>query len=133
MLFFAVCLLHDYGIVLGDDFRDEGWLIMSEEFPELHEELDEEKRAQLEEPPMYRVLLLNDDYTPMDFVVDLLMSVFRKTREQATEIMLHIHQQGKGLCGVYTHDVAETKVATVHSIAEESGHPLRSVMEKDNL
>lgn len=106
---------------------------MSEEFPDLHEELDEAKETRLQEPPMYRVLLLNDDYTPMDFVVDILMSVFRKTTEQATEIMLHIHNQGKGLCGVYTYDVAETKVATVHSLAEENGHPLRSVMERDDL
>ena len=106
---------------------------MSDEFPGLHEELDQEKSTRLQEPPMYRVLLLNDDYTPMEFVVDILMSVFRKTEEQATEIMLHVHHQGKGLCGVYSYDVAETKVATVHSLAEENGHPLRSVMERDDL
>jgi ATP-dependent Clp protease adaptor protein ClpS len=106
---------------------------MAENHPDLHEELEVDRQTRLEEPPMYRVYLINDDYTPMDFVVDILVTVFRKSQEQATEIMLHVHHQGKGLCGIYTYEVAETKVDTVHEIAEENGYPLRSVMEKNDL
>ncbi|VFQ47165.1 ATP-dependent Clp protease adapter ClpS [Desulfoluna butyratoxydans] len=106
---------------------------MAENHPDLHEELDVDRDTRLNEPPMYRVFLVNDDYTPMDFVVDILMTVFRKSQEQATEIMLHVHHQGKGLCGIYTYEVAETKVDTVHELAEENGYPLRSVMENNDL
>ena len=106
---------------------------MAENHPDLHEELDVDRETKLNEPPMYRVYLVNDDYTPMDFVVDILMTVFRKSQENATEIMLHVHHQGKGLCGVYTYEVAETKVDTVHELAEENGYPLRSVMENNDL
>jgi len=106
---------------------------MAENHPDLHEELDVDRETKLNEPPMYRVYLVNDDYTPMDFVVDILMTVFRKSQENATEIMLHVHHQGKGLCGVFTYEVAETKVDTVHELAEENGYPLRSVMENNDL
>jgi ATP-dependent Clp protease adaptor protein ClpS len=106
---------------------------MAENHPDLHEELEVHRETRLEEPPMYQVYLINDDYTPMDFVVDVLMTVFRKSREEANEIMLLVHHQGKGLCGVYTYEVAETKVDTVHELAEESGYPLRSVMERNDL
>ncbi|SCY66618.1 ATP-dependent Clp protease adapter ClpS [Desulfoluna spongiiphila] len=106
---------------------------MAENHPDLQEELDVDRETRLNEPPMYRVYLVNDDYTPMDFVVDILMTVFRKSQENATEIMLHVHHQGKGLCGVYTYEVAETKVDTVHELAEENGYPLRSVMENNDL
>ncbi|BCS95949.1 ATP-dependent Clp protease adapter protein ClpS [Desulfoluna limicola] len=106
---------------------------MAENHPDLQEELEVDRETRLEEPPMYRVYLINDDYTPMDFVVDILMTVFRKSREDANAIMLLVHHQGKGLCGVYTYEVAETKVDTVHEIAEESGYPLRSIMERNDL
>lgn len=85
----------------------------------------------LQEPPLYKVFLLNDDYSSMEFVVQVLMQVFNKTPEVATQIMLHVHHQGVGLCGVYTFDVAETKVATVHALAHENGYPLRCVMEQE--
>ena len=106
---------------------------MAENHPDLHEALEVDKETRLVEPPMYQVSLINDDYTPMDFVVDILMTVFRKSQEEANAIMLLVHQKGKGLCGIYTHDVAETKVDTVHEMAEENGYPLRSVMERDDL
>ncbi|GIK47751.1 MAG: ATP-dependent Clp protease adapter ClpS [Hyphomonadaceae bacterium] len=82
-------------------------------------------------PSLYRVLLLNDDYTPMEFVVYVLERFFQKTREEATTIMLHVHQNGVGLCGVYTYEVAETKVAQVLDLARRHEHPLQCTMEKD--
>jgi len=85
----------------------------------------------VKEPPMYRVLLHNDDYTTMEFVVEILVHIFHKTVEGATRIMLNVHEKGVGVCGVYTFEVAETKVDTVHSIAKDHGFPLKCSMEKD--
>jgi ATP-dependent Clp protease adaptor protein ClpS len=82
-------------------------------------------------PSMYRVLILNDDYTPMEFVVYVLEQYFHKSREEATRIMLHVHQTGVGVCGVYTYEVAETKVAQVIDTARRHQHPLQCTMEKD--
>ncbi len=104
---------------------------MSEYNPELEEEVDSEIRDEVREPPMYRVLLHNDDYTTMDFVVEILMLVFNKSPEEAVNIMLNIHRKGIGLCGVYTYEVSETKVETVHAIAGEHGFPLKCTMEKE--
>ena len=87
-----------------------------------------EKR--LKEPDRYRVLLHNDDYTSMDFVVAVLCGIFNKTTQEATAIMLNVHQQGVGQCGVYTHEVAETKVKRVHQAARAAGFPLKCTMEK---
>ena len=81
-------------------------------------------------PALYKVFMLNDDYTPMEFVVDVLQSVFHKNREQATEIMLHVHREGSGLCGFYTCEVAETKVVQVTEEARRHQHPLRCKIEK---
>lgn len=81
-------------------------------------------------PDFYRVLLLNDDYTPMDFVVFVLQKFFRKNREDATRIMLNVHRTGVGECGVYSYEVAETKVAQVMDCARENQHPLQCVMER---
>lgn len=81
-------------------------------------------------PPMYNVLLLNDDFTPMDFVVMILESVFHMKREKATRIMMQVHQQGRGLCGVYTKDIAATKVSQVTRLAQTNHHPLQCIMEK---
>lgn len=81
---------------------------------------------------MYRVLLHNDDYTTMEFVVEILVHIFHKTIEDATRIMLNVHEKGIGVCGVYTFEVAETKVDTVHSIARDHGFPLKCSMEKDD-
>ncbi len=80
---------------------------------------------------MYKVLLLNDDFTPMEFVVHVLERCFRKGREEATRIMLHVHQKGVGICGVYSYDVAETKVNQVMDLARRHQHPLQCVMEKE--
>ena len=85
---------------------------------------------QVREPARYRVLLHNDDYTSMDFVVGILRSIFRKTLEDATAIMLNVHQNGVGQCGVYTREVAETKVAQVHQAARQAGFPLKCSLEK---
>jgi len=82
-------------------------------------------------PSLYRVLILNDDYTPMEFVVYVLERFFNKSREEATRIMLHVHQHGVGVCGVFTYEVAETKVAQVTDTARRHQHPLQCTMEKD--
>src|ERR1700761_152841 len=82
-------------------------------------------------PSMYKVFLLNDDYTPMDFVIQVLETFFNKSREEATRIMLHVHKKGMGLCGVYTYEVAETKVSQVLAAARQAQHPLQCTMEKE--
>ena len=87
-------------------------------------------KPKTQKPSMYRVLLLNDDYTPMEFVVLILQDVFNKTREDAMRIMLHVHQKGVGECGVYPFEVAETKVTRVMDTARKNQHPLQCVMEK---
>jgi ATP-dependent Clp protease adaptor protein ClpS len=88
-------------------------------------------RPRVESPPLYRVVLLNDDYTPMDYVVTVLEQFFGKAREEAVRIMLHIHQKGLGLCGVFPRDVAETKVRRVLEHAREHRHPLQCTMEAE--
>ena len=82
-------------------------------------------------PSMYKVLLLNDDYTPMEFVVYVLERFFNKQSEEATQIMLHVHQRGVGICGVYSYEVAETKVTQVMDFARQNEHPLQCTLEKD--
>lgn len=94
---------------------------------EIEIELDDD----LKEPEKYKVLLLNDDYSTMDFVIEVLMKVFRKSLEESTKIMLNIHNNGKGLCGIYTHEIAATKVAQVRTMAREKGFPLKAVMEEE--
>ncbi len=88
-------------------------------------------RTRTKKPSMYKVLLLNDDYTPMEFVVHVLERFFGKGREDATRIMLHVHQKGVGLCGVYTYEVAETKVTQVMEFSRQHQHPLQCTMEKE--
>lgn len=87
-------------------------------------------RTQTKKPSMYRVLILNDDYTPMEFVVTVLRRYFNKTPDEATNIMLHVHNHGVGECGVYTYEVAETKVTQVMDFARKHQHPLQCIMEK---
>jgi ATP-dependent Clp protease adaptor protein ClpS len=87
-------------------------------------------RQRVEEPPMYKVVLLNDDYTTMDFVILVLEVVFHLDQQAATRIMLKVHQQGKGVAGVFTRDVAETKVALVHDLAHKNDHPLKCSVER---
>ena len=87
-------------------------------------------RAKAKKPSMYKVLLLNDDYTPMEFVVIVLKRFFRMDMEQATRVMLHVHQQGVGVCGVFSYEVAETKVNQVMDAARQNQHPLQCTLEK---
>ena len=89
----------------------------------------EEARPEVRKPPMYKVLLLNDDYTPMDFVVHVLEKFFRKPHEQAVRIMLNVHQRGVGVCGVYPREIAESKVQQVLDFARSNQHPLQCSME----
>jgi len=88
-------------------------------------------RPKTKRPQLYKVLLLNDDYTPMEFVVHVLERFFNKGREEATRIMLHVHHNGVGMCGVFTYEVAETKVTHVMDFARKHQHPLQCVMEKE--
>ena len=90
----------------------------------------EAKKAKVKLPPMYKVLLLNDDYTPMEFVVLVLQKFFGMTRERATQVMLKVHREGMGVCGVYPRDVALTKVQQVAGYARKNQHPLQCVMEE---
>jgi ATP-dependent Clp protease adaptor protein ClpS len=88
-------------------------------------------KPKTKKPSMYKVLMLNDDYTPMEFVVHVLERFFSKSREEATRIMLHVHRRGVGLCGVFTYEVAETKVTQVMDFARQNQHPLQCTLEKD--
>ena len=90
----------------------------------------EESKPELKKPPLYQVVLLNDDYTPMEFVVEVLESIFGMDRQKATRVMLEVHTKGKGRCGVYTYEIAETKVAQVSSYAQQHQHPLLSTLEE---
>ena len=105
---------------------------MSRYNPGLEDKTESMTHDVVTEPPMFRVLLHNDDFTTMDFVVHILMRVFNKTFEESTRIMLNVHRKGIGLCGVYTYEIAETKVDTVHSLAREQQYPLKCTMEKDD-
>ncbi|RVU38456.1 ATP-dependent Clp protease adapter ClpS [Hwanghaeella grinnelliae] len=88
-------------------------------------------KPKTKKPAMYKVLMLNDDYTPMEFVVFVLEQYFSKSREEATQIMLHVHRRGVGICGVYTYDIAETKVNQVMELARKEQHPLQCTLEKE--
>lgn len=102
-----------------DDLRDDG------------DDLEvEQARPKLKKPPLFKVILLNDDYTPMEFVVQVLERFFQLDRVRATQIMLHVHTRGVGVCGVYTKDVAETKVARVNDYSRSHQHPLLCTMEE---
>jgi len=96
-----------------------------------HIEYETSTEIEIKFPKRYKVLILNDDYTSMDFVIDVLISVFHKTYEQAEEIMLDVHKKDKGICGIYTYEIAETKVITVHKRAKDSGFPLKCIIEEE--
>jgi ATP-dependent Clp protease adaptor protein ClpS len=102
---------------IGQDDRQTGVVVKS--------------KPKTKKPSMYKVLLLNDDYTPMEFVVLVLERFFNKSREEATRIMLHVHRRGVGVCGVYTYEVAETKVTQVIDFARRNEHPLQCTLEKE--
>ena len=104
---------------------------MSGYTPDTEESVTSDTEEDLKEPPMYKVLLHNDHYTTMEFVVEILMYVFHKSIEAATRIMLNVHKNGIGVCGSYTYEVAETKVDTVHTLAKDRGFPLKCSMEEE--
>ena len=89
------------------------------------------QKLKVKKPKLYRVILLNDDYTPMDFVVSILESIFGKVPAEAVQIMLKVHNQGRGVCGIYPKEVAEAKINLVHRKADQSGYPLRAAMEPE--
>lgn len=89
-----------------------------------------ESSLDIQEPKKYHVYLLNDDYTSMDFVIDILIGIFRKNYSEAHQIMMQVHQSGRGLCGTYSYEIAETKIHQVSSLSRESGFPLKAVMEE---
>jgi ATP-dependent Clp protease adaptor protein ClpS len=99
--------------------------------PEIEGEILSGADEEAHEPPMYKVLLHNDDYTTMEFVVEILMSVFNKSVEESVMIMMNVHRQGIGMCGLYTFEIAETKMNFVHAAAREKGFPLRCSIEKE--
>jgi ATP-dependent Clp protease adaptor protein ClpS len=103
---------------------------MSLPTPSVKEQAAEDTQREIKEPPLYKVLLLNDDYTTMEFVVEVLMYVFHKSAEESTRIMLKVHKEGAGIAGVYPYEVAETKVDMVHALAREKGFPLKCTIEK---
>lgn len=106
---------------MSDNNRDEG----------INTSVVTKSRTQSKKPAMYKVLMLNDDYTPMEFVVHVLEHFFNKTHEDATRIMLNVHQHGVGVCGVFTYEVAETKVQQVMNLARQNQHPLQCTIEKE--
>jgi len=103
---------------------------MSDQHPDYREDLESNIQEDLEEPRMYKVLLHNDDYTTMEFVVEVLRKVFNKSPVEATQIMLNVHKSGIGVCGVFIEEVAETKVEMVHHLAKSNGFPLQCSMEE---
>jgi ATP-dependent Clp protease adaptor protein ClpS len=122
-------------IYLGDDDLPEG-PGPGDDTPEKRDEDRQtgillKPRPRTKKPSMYKVLLLNDDYTPMEFVVHILERFFSKNRQEATDIMLHVHRRGVGICGIYTYEVAETKVAQVMDFARANEQPLQCTMEKE--
>lgn len=102
------------------------------QFNDADDFLVEVVKPKLKKPPLYKVMLLNDDYTPMDFVIVLLQSVFSMQEEQAAQVMLHVHQKGVGICGIFTREIAETKVEMVMEYAQANHHPLQCTMEPES-
>ena len=121
----------------GSHKSDDGWEDGGEEDDALggaggaSTNIRTQTKTRTKKPSLYRVLILNDDYTPMEFVVYVLERFFQKTRDEATTIMLHVHQHGVGVCGTFTYEVAETKVAQVLDLARRNEHPLQCTMEKE--
>lgn len=128
----AVANLLDLGVILRANRQK--YRLMSQQTDRRSEHgpglVVEEARPEVARPPLYQVILLNDDFTPMDFVVVVLETFFNLDRERATQVMLHVHTRGKGVCGVFTREVAETKVTQVNEFSRTHQHPLLCTMEK---
>ena len=129
---FSICsLIQYYDLVawkpLGDGMRDS----RNDGDGDLKTGVVVKAKPKTKKPSMYKVLMLNDDYTPMEFVVQVLERVFAKRREEAMRIMLHVHRRGVGVCGIYSYDVAETKVVQVVDFARKHQHPLQCTLEKE--
>jgi ATP-dependent Clp protease adaptor protein ClpS len=103
---------------------------MAKETPKTGGEVLEKPKPKTKRPEMFKVVLLNDDYTTMEFVVHVLQQVFNKPAPEAYRIMMQVHVKGRGICGVYTYEIAETKVSAVHAMAQEEGFPLRATIEE---
>ncbi len=95
------------------------------------EQVKNKEDLRLDEPPRYKVILLNDDYTTMDFVIEILMNLFAHTTDEAVAVMMKIHESGKGVCGIYPYEIAETKVVQVEQSARANGFPLRAILEEE--
>jgi ATP-dependent Clp protease adaptor protein ClpS len=104
---------------------------MADERPDTGGEVAERTRVETRQPSMWKVVLLNDDYTPMEFVVFLLETLYEKSPAEAHRVMMMVHTQGRGLCGVYPFEIAETRVARTEELAQGSGYPLKAVMEEE--
>jgi ATP-dependent Clp protease adaptor protein ClpS len=132
---FTNLLINDYNKKKDSDTFFKGLIMdndsMNDSNPELEEEVISETRDEIDEPSMYKVILHNDDYTTMEFVVEILMLVFKKSPEDAVKIMLNVHHKGIGICGVYPLEVSETKVKTVDALSREHGFPLKCTMERE--
>lgn len=114
---------------MNDDPNDPNFSPDHSESPETGVLLKSRPRTQ--KPAMYKVIILNDDYTPMEFVVHVLEKFFNKNRQEATDIMMHVHRKGVGICGIYTYEIAETKVTQVMEFARANEQPLQCTMEKE--
>ena len=104
---------------------------MADNYSQISSETLTKTRQKLEKPKLYKVILLNDDYTPMEYVVRLIKMVFSRNEEVAVNIMLMVHKKGSGICGIYTKEIAETKVFTVQKMAKKDQHPLKCIMEQE--
>jgi ATP-dependent Clp protease adaptor protein ClpS len=104
---------------------------VSTNYPDFQKEIHEVIEEKATEPPMYKVLLHNDNYTTKEFVVEILMAIFNKSRQEATSLMWHVHRNGSGICGIYPYEMAETKVDLVTRVARENGFPLKTSMERE--
>jgi ATP-dependent Clp protease adaptor protein ClpS len=106
---------------------------MNDQTPDIDIQIEESSDTRTDEPPMYRVVLYNDDFTPRAFVVEILVTLFHKGLAEATELMLRVHKGRRGVAGVYPREIAETKVAVVTALARENGYPLKTAMEPDEV
>ena len=131
-------MLYIYFMNKFDDICDSNWILSDSDgqgddgsFGEAEDNILVKTRPKTKKPDLYKVLLLNDDYTPMEFVIHVLERFFSKNKQEATDIMMHVHRRGVGICGIFTYEIAETKVAQVMDYARANEQPLQCIMEKE--